>query len=143
MKMPKLDSEKIKEIAINRPYVIEIMQLQILYDLASMLEEVLTTLKEGIPEGKVMEWKQEITSEKPFYMDIYSYFHKPLLSVTIINEGDYDVRAIITTQATTREVVISSGAIETIALRKEKIESITFYMVEKGTSSVIRILGVY
>jgi hypothetical protein len=142
--MSKLDSEKIKEIAINRPYIIEIMQLQILYDLASMLEEVLTTLKEGTPEGKVMEWRQEVTGEKPFYIDFTKEVYKRLFSITIVNEGDYDVRAIVKIEGISpKEIIINPGMTEIIDLKRAKIENITFYMVEKDKTSIVKILGVY
>jgi hypothetical protein len=119
------------------------MQLQILYDLASMLEEVLTTLKEGTPEGKVMEWRQEVTSEKPFYIDFTKEVYKRLFSITIVNEGDYDVRAIIKTEdIAPKEITIKPGVTEVIDLKRAKIENITFY-IEKDKTSIVKILGVY
>jgi hypothetical protein len=73
-----MDNRKIETVVKDRPYALSVLQTQILYDMASMLEEAIKLLTK--PKGKVYPIK--ITVERMTILDfINGYPHTPLFSI--------------------------------------------------------------
>ena len=78
----------------ERPYVQQAIQTQILYDLASMMEELLRLTKLQIPIGEVLSFKLEV-GDKDVILENVAHYSFPWMGFTLINDGPSPVYFVI------------------------------------------------
>jgi hypothetical protein len=132
-----MDNKRIETVVKDRPYALSVLQTQILYDMASMLEEVIKLLTK--PKGKVYPIK--ITVEKMTILDfINGYPHTPLFSITVYNDGPDDVYIGVNDHQDHTELKFGENL--NIEFTAPKIERLIFD-VGDGKKANIRGFGVY
>jgi hypothetical protein len=135
--MKKVSENEILSIIKERPYAILVMQTQMLYDIASMLEEVVGLLSK--PKGRVYPIK--VTVERTTILDfVNEYPHTPLFSVTVYNDGPNEVY--IGINGYQKQTDLKYGENLSIEFTAPKIEKIIFDVGE-GKRANIRGFGVY
>lgn len=88
-----IDPQNLSVMLKERPYAIQMMQLQILYDIASILEDISETnaqhyseFKATIPEGEVEPIALNVTAQVT-HLRKQDYPTMPWISMTVFNDG--------------------------------------------------------
>jgi|YelNatPaOPRAMG01_1025707.scaffolds.fasta_scaffold31800_4 hypothetical protein len=121
----------------DRPYALQVVQTQILYDIAWMLEEVLGRLQR--PKGYIHPIAVTVTEAT--YLDfVIGMPHSPLFSITIYNDGPDDVYPSVNIHQ--KNVPLKLGESLQIDCQAPKIERL-YLDVEEGRKAYIRGFGIY
>jgi hypothetical protein len=126
------------EVAVkDRPYAQEVLQTQLLYDIASMIEELTESSK--TPKGFV--FPIIITVQETTTIDFVKEMpREPLFSITIFNDGPDDVYPSVNTYQ--KYAPLKPGESLSIDFRKPGIEKL-YLDVDTGKKANIRGFGIY
>jgi len=122
----------------NRPYVQQAIQTQILYDLASMVEELLDLTRKQIPIGEVMSFKITV-GDKDEILDEVPTYSFPWMGFTIVNDGPSPVYFSINrrgVQSTAMSTPIEPGDQLDIDLGARVIRMLSLRCPPNGTATV-------
>ena len=140
---PPIDT--LQEMMQGRPYVAQLVQMQLLYDMASILEDSLgeigqlrKRMDEMVPEGKLYPREYNITSSKSLEIDKKLETTLPWRSFELTNYGPNKLFVMINDQRLVEEGALTMGELMNVDLKSPKITKIT--LLSEGTSSV-RIYG--
>ena len=138
---PNIDS--LQEMVKGRPYVMQIIQMQLLYDLCSMTEshlEEITRLKnlvEGqIPEGKSIPREYTVTSTDIEVIDRNEENTLPWRSVEIVNFGPDKLYISINENISRNAASFTKGESLSVDFRAPKIEKV---LLKSEGSSTVRV----
>lgn len=123
----------------QRPYVQQAIQTQILYDIASMIEDLLERvgkLERMIPEGCIEEYEWEAPlSGKIYDSPTYGF---PWRGLTLVNVGDVDIYLGVNRKQTSN-IPIHPGDIWTVDLGVRAIRMIV--LRGEGGTGTARIIA--
>lgn len=125
----KPTDEAIREMSQSRPYVIDIMQTQLLYDIASMLEQ---RLPEGIIRPIDLSITQKTTVLEPPNEEM------PWFAFTIFNDGPSPVFFEVNKDFMTRKASLSRRDQISIDMFKDGIHKLILYC-DVGNTAAVRI----
>jgi hypothetical protein len=140
----KLSEKDIETIARERPYVLQVLQTQILYDIAGMIDEtverILNVEKLLVkPKGYIHPIK--ITVDKITLIDFITKIpYTPLFSITIFNDGPDEVYPSVNTYQ--KLTSLKYGESLTIEFHTPRIEKL-YLDVDEGKKANIRGFGMY
>ena len=142
--------EDVEQMVKDRPYVAQMVQLQILYDLASIMEDNLDELTQlrkdfqsTIPDGVVRPYKLSITQDVTDIRSKEGYNTMPWASFVLTNDGPDDIYVTVNENyiiSPTKNVPILNGESLSIDMKARKIDRILIHCLEDLTST-IRIFG--
>ena len=136
-KISLLEKNKVEILAKERPYSLMVIQTQILYDLASMMENLLELSKK--PEGRLCPINLTVT--EPTYIDfVRDYPGRPLFSISIFNDGPGSVYPGV--NEVQDSTPLKSGESVRFEYTSPKIRALHLY-INEGETAVIRGFGVY
>lgn len=134
-------------MAKERPYALMAIQTQILYDIASMLEDQGKTLidffqtyRQTIPEGMFKPITVPVTGT-PTVLDPKNMPTMPWISFTVFNDGPNGVYVRINEDLIQTHTPLNPGENITIGFGQPKINKITL-LCAPGLLSSVRILAV-
>jgi len=120
----------------ERPYAIETIQMEILFDVASYLSQINKKMEEQVPEGLQVDKTVPVTDE----LDSFSPSHK-WFSVDLYNEGDNTIYYAIN-DPTQQFVALTKGKSRTINMGFPLIKTI-YFRCNQGESSSLQMVGVF
>jgi len=132
---PSID--KLAQMLQERPYVANLIQFQLLYDMASILEDLLDLTKSTIPEGKTIPREYTVTN-KPTEIDRKMESSLPWRSMDLVNYGPNKLYVTINESRVVEKAPLAMGESMRIDFRAPKIERIV--LLSTG-SSVVRMMG--
>jgi len=144
MSKKRLSEAEIETISKERPYVLEVMQSQMLYDIAGMLEEAVERLAniEALlerPKGFVYPIKQ--TVDKITILDFVKHWPNTLLfGITLFNDGPDEIYVGVNEHQTMTP--LNTGEDLRIEYTSPRIRRL-YLDVEKGKKANIRGFGIY
>lgn len=138
----KLSSQEIEYMARERPYALSMIMMQIAYDQASLLEELVERLgrfqaswEETIPVGKFRPFTlavtDAITELKPENTPTM-----PWIAFTIYNDGPDAVFLVVNEDFVQERTPLNSGENVTVNLTKRKVERVVLKCATGLTASV-------
>lgn len=131
LSLRKVESSKLRELTENRPYVIQILQTQLLYDIAGMIDELKTRFEETLPEGFVMNYELTVVDEHTIKA------HKPFFSFTLVNDGPDPVYYFVNRRLPAQvETPVNPGEHSVVDFRRGVIWKIILYCPPGDTASV-------
>ena len=148
----KKTSATLEELA-ERPYAVQMIQTQILYDMAAMLEDLTETLanfyseyKSTIPQGYLKEIRltiiHEITSLTPILTPEYKL---PWISFDLFNDGPNPVFIFVNEKilsVTTEVPSLGAGESLQVNMKKPLIKRI-YLLCASGHQANVRIFAKY
>jgi hypothetical protein len=137
MSRRKLSENEISMLSRERPYALQVVQMQILYDIAGMLEEIMGYIQR--PKGYVYPIK--ITVTEATYIDFINEMpHTPLFAITLYNDGPDDVYPSVNIHQ--KNVPLKPGETFSVDFRSPIIERL-YLDVDVGKKAVVRGFGLY
>jgi hypothetical protein len=133
----RLPEDRIEAFAKERPYVLEVLQTQILYDIAGMLDDVGKLLAK--PMGYTHPIKVTV-SELTIIDFVNGAPYSPLFSITIFNDGPDEVYPSVNTYQ--KLTSLKYGESLTIEFHTSRIERL-YLDVDEGKKANIRGFGMY
>lgn len=137
-----MDEEEIQKMAKERPYALELLQTQILYDIAGMLEQQGEELinfhqhwQKTIPKG-VFEPLTLTITQLPTTLDPKIVESMPWMKFTIYNDGDDAVYIMINEEFIQDRTPLNSGENLTVDMITPQIEKILLLCLPGETCSV-------
>lgn len=131
LSLRRLESDKLRELIETRPYVIQILQTQLLYDIAGMIDELKTEFKATVPEGFVMNYELTVVNEYTIEA------RKPFFSFTLINDGPDPVYYFVNKRLPAQvETPVLMGEHSDVDFRKGVVWKIILYCPPGDTASV-------
>jgi len=92
MPIKKPSERELDSIIKERPYALLILQTQILYDVAGMIEEALERLEKGLAKPRGLIFPLNVLVDKMVVIDFVKGLpYTPLFSITIFNDGPDEV----------------------------------------------------
>jgi len=145
MAVRKKPSENyVETITRDRPYALEVMQTQLLYDVASMMEEAvdrLTRIEELLVKPKGYICPIKLTIDRPTIIDFSKeYPYTPLFSLSLFNDGPDEVYVGINIEQ--KVTPLKAGESFEAELYAPNIKRLYLY-VEAGKTANIRGFGIY
>jgi len=125
---------KIGEMVKERPYVAQLIQVQILYDLAGMMEDLLDTTKSMVPEGKTIPREYIVPSTRALEIDHKLESSLPWRSIDVTNNGPDELYVTINENRVVEKAPLLKGESMSIDFRAPRIGRIILSSV--GSSSV-------
>jgi hypothetical protein len=133
----RLNESEVSTLSRERPYALQVIQTQILYDIAGMLEEALGRLQR--PKGYVHPIAIMVTEAT--YLDfVIGMPHSPLFSITLYNDGPDEVYPSV--NAHQRNVPLKPGESLHIDCYSPAIERL-YLDVDEGKKAFVRGFGIY
>ena len=129
---PSID--KIGQMISERPYIANLLQVQILFDMAGMLENLLDVTTSMVPEGRMYPREYVVSSTRPLEIDRKLESSLPWRSVLILNNGPGELYVGINESRAVQKAPLLSGESMTVDFRAPRIEKIVLESV--GSSSV-------
>lgn len=140
----RLGESEVSALSRERPYALQVVQTQILYDVAGMLEEAverLARMEELLARPKGYVYPIRLTVERLTVVDfIEAYPHTRMFSVTLYNDGPDEVYPSVNVHQ--KSVSLKPGESLTIDCRSPVIERL-YLDVEGGRKAFVRGFGVY
>lgn len=134
-----LDEDHIQEMAQSRPYVIQVIQTQILQDLAGMTEEMLRILQRQRPDGAFSPHALTVTTDEAEELTPESVRSMPWRGFDVFHDDGDPVHVILQSRGDTLEAPIKAG--ETLSLDySEPVVRELVFRVETGSAD-IRVYG--
>lgn len=131
LSLRKVDSGKLQELIENRPYVIQILQTQLLYDIAGMIDELKTEFEATVPEGFVMNYELTVVNEYTIEA------RKPFFSFTLVNDGPDPVYYFVNKRLPAQvETPVNPGEHSDVDFRRGVVWKIILYCRPGETASV-------
>jgi len=144
MSYQKLVSKDIRALAVERPYALQVIQTQILYDIAGMMEDVVERLRrveEALkrPRGFIFPFK--VTVEKLEVIDVLKlWVGTPLYTVSIYNDGPDDVYPSVNEHQ--KHTPLKPGEMVSLDYQSPRIKRL-YLDVDKGKKAGVRGFGVF
>jgi len=136
--------DKLESIVKERPYAAQMLQLQILYDMAGMLEDISESLahfrsefRSTIPKGYVEPIELTVT-DKISKITKNKYATMPWISFDLFNDGPNPVYVVVNRNFVTRRAPLNSGESLTVDMKAPIIEKI-YLFCDKGNTASVRI----
>jgi hypothetical protein len=142
--LKKLDSPEVEVMAKERPYALQMIQMQILYDIASLLEELTerttrfhSSWEETIPVGEFKSLTYPIT-DRVTELSPKTIESMPWRAFTIFNDGPSPIYLVINEDFPQTRTPVNMGENLTVNMTKRKIEKI-YLNCAAGLTSTVRI----
>jgi hypothetical protein len=133
----RLSESEVSILSRERPYALQVVQTQILYDIAGMLEEALGRLQR--PKGYIHPITVTVTEAT--YLDfVLGMPHSPLFSITLYNDGPDEVYPSVNSHQ--RNVPLKPGESLNIDCHSPAIERL-YLDVDEGKKALVRGFGLY
>lgn len=138
--------KKLEELKLQRPYVQEALQTQLLYDIASLLEALLDMERERVPDGTFggfpLDVSDEVVELSPKAKDVPHpvVSAMPWMSCQIMCDGPDPVYVLVNKRRYVVHPELRKGESVNIDMKKKGIEKIFLYC-DKGKSSRVRIFA--
>lgn len=140
--LKKLSKPEVEVMAKERPYVLQQIQMQILYDMAGLLEELVerntrfqSSWEETIPVGKfkplTIPVTDSITELSPLNISTM-----PWMAFTLYNDGPSPVFMMVNEEFIQDVTPLNSGENLTVDMKKRQIEKIFLHCASGLTTSV-------
>ena len=142
----KLSDAEITVLAKERPYALMMIQTQLLYDIAGMLDQIIEELinfrqefKRTIPEGVMRPIQVEVT-DKVFHLTPQVEPSMPWMSATIFNDGPDPVYVSVHPKnwAVKADAPLKANESVQIDVKDKRIDFIALWC-EKGKTASVRI----
>lgn len=137
--MSRLEKAKIEEMAKNRPYALMVIQTEILFDVASILETTFNFLKETTPEGVDFPVPEKTVTEAETINFVKEYPYRRIRSIDFFNKGPDTVYVRVNEE---KEIPIENREAITVSKPKATIEHVTLRVVV-GESGTLKMVGHY
>jgi len=140
----KLNEDEIEFISRERPYVLFVMQTQMLYDIASMMEETIERLINierllAKPRGYIYSINR-VVDHLTIIDFTKEYPRSPLFAITLFNDGPNDVYVSINEYQ--KVTLLKPGDSISVDMRYPVIE-VLYLDVDEGKKASIRGFGTY
>jgi hypothetical protein len=137
---PSID--KLQSIIKDRPYALQTIQLQIIYDMASILESThdrIVRLEEQfsstIPKGRFVAREYTVVADKPVEIKREDEKTLPWMSFTLFNDGKGEIYVQINERiARTKASLVMGDSID-VDMKSPKIERV-YLSCPSGTATV-------
>jgi hypothetical protein len=141
MPLRKPSDKELKAIVEERPYALLVIQTQILYDVAGMIEEVAEKLERALAKPKGLTYPINILVDKLTVIDfVKGAPYTPLFSITIYNDGPDEVYPSVNEHQ--RIAPLKPGESLNIELGAQGIERL-YLDVDEGKKASVRAFAVY
>jgi len=139
--------DNIDLIIKERPYVAQVIQTQILNDIAGILYEQLAVAKDAIPD--LMRKYEFVIDESVMELNEDKLPSLPWISMTVFNDGqspvhvymnEYGMESVYYLNQTPRDPPVNPGDIFQVDLRSPKIKKL-FLVCDHGKSTIVRIFA--
>jgi len=141
MPLEKPSERELDAIIRERPYALLVLQTQILYDVAGMIEEALERLEKGLAKPRGLTFPVKVFVDKLVVIDFVKGLpHAPLFSITIYNDGPDEVYPSLNEHQ--RIAPLKPGESLNIGLGTPEIERL-YLDVDEGKKASVRVFGVY
>jgi len=131
----------------ERPYAQDALQTQLLYDIASMLEDQRETLmsfyqdwKQTVPKGVYRPLTVDV-SDVITTLDPKNVPSMPWITFTIFNDGPSPVYMMVNEEFVQERTSLNLGENVTINMKKDQIQKVTLHCAS-GLTSRVRIFAV-
>jgi hypothetical protein len=140
------DKAKIEEMAASRPYALMVIQTQILYDIAGMLEDMgeeiaqlrgewRQTVSEGVFRPLTVHVTSEITTLDPSKVDTM-----PWMGFDIYNDGPAPVYMMVNEEYLQEKTPLNAGESLKVDMKKRQVAKITLHC-PAGQEADVRIFA--
>jgi hypothetical protein len=139
-----MDNKKIETVVRDRPYALSVLQTQILYDMAGMIESLLEKISkiESLivkPEGKI--YTVDVTVDRLTVINFVEDYPRTMLySITLFNDGPDDVN--VSVNSYENRLLLKSGESVDLNFSSPVIRTLLLE-VEIGRKARIRGVGIY
>ena len=139
-----MDNKKIETVVKDRPYALSVLQTQILYDMAGMIESLLEKIGriESLivkPEGKI--YTVDIEVDKLTVINFAEDYPRTMLySITLFNDGPDDVS--VSVNSYENRLILKAGESVDLNFGSPVIKTLLLD-VELGRKAKVRGVGVY
>jgi len=134
---------RLRSFTEERPYVQHALQTQILYDIASILEDMAFELtsfyqewKMTIPEGRLIQLTVNVTDEPKELSPEEGVSYMPWISFDLYNDGPDPVYVMVNEEYLRYRAPIASGENLKVDMKKPLIRKIWLYCASGQTASV-------
>jgi len=134
--------DKIETIIKERPYAAQMIQLQILYDMAGMLEDIAESIaqlrsefRSTIPRGKIIPIELSLT-DSITTLTREQYDTMPWMSFDLYNDGPDPVHVVVNEDFITEKAPLGSGESLKVDMKAPIIEKVMLYCGVGNTASV-------
>lgn len=134
-----LEEDHVREMAESRPYVIQVIQTQLLQDIAGMQEEILRHLQRQRPEGIFSGHNLTITTDEAEELTPNQVRTMPWRGVDINHDTGNPVQVILNREGDTQEAPLEEGETLSLDYAEPIIRELQF-TVDTG-SATIRVYG--
>lgn len=141
MTLKKPSEKELKAVVEERPYALLVLQTQILYDVAGMIEEVAERLEKALAKPRGLTYPVKVFVDKLVVIDFVKELpHSPLSSITIYNDGPDEVYPSVNEHQ--KIASLKPGESLSIELGTPGIEKL-YLDVDEGKKAYIRGFGIY
>jgi hypothetical protein len=144
MSVMEKKKEALESINQGRPYALQVQMMQILYDIADMLEslnERMALMHKDLlsmtPKGDVVPYAFEVT-EKRIEVSTKQYSDMPWIAFTLCNDGPDPVYYTVNKEYEVNKAPLANGEHQIIDMKKPLIEKIILWC-DKGKRANVRI----
>jgi hypothetical protein len=139
-----MDNKKIETVVKDRPYALSVLQTQILYDMAGMIESLLEKVSkiESLivkPEGKI--YTVDVTVDRLTVINFVEDYPRTMLySITLFNDGPDDVN--VSVNSYENRLLLKAGESVDLNFSSPVIRTLLLE-VEIGRKAKVRGVGIY
>jgi hypothetical protein len=139
-----MDSKEIETVVKDRPYALSVLQTQILYDMAGMIENLLEKISKiesrmVKPEGKI--YTVSVTVDRLTVINFVEDYPRTMLySITLFNDGPDDVS--VSVNSYENRLLLKAGESVDLNFGSPVIETLLLD-VELGKKASVRGVGIY
>jgi len=149
LRLKKFKGEKLEVLTRERPYVVQMIQTQILYDIAGMLEDLGKTLidfhqdyQQTIPKGMLLPIELTITDKLTVIDRNTPRMNIPWMTFDIFNDGPDPVYIAVNKNYIEWIAPISIDESLTVNMRKTQVEKVLL-QCKKGKKANVRIYALW
>lgn len=142
LNLEKLRTPEVEEMAKERPYALQVIQMQILYDMADLLEELVerntrfqTSWEETIPKGELEPLTFAIT-DMPTELSPRTVGSMPWMRFTLHNDGPNPVFIMVNEEYIQNRTPLNIGEHITVDMVKPKVDKVYLHCAPTLTASV-------